>query len=75
MIEKHYLDDSLLQLRKLKTLADKAIGQIDNEHMFAVLDPKANSIAVVIDRCPTTPRTWARSSCSRNATPDPTGNR
>jgi hypothetical protein len=48
MIEQHYVDDCLLQLRKLKTLADKAIGQIEDEHLFAVLDPEANSIAVIM---------------------------
>jgi len=48
MIERHYLDDCLLQLRKLKTLADKAIDQIEHEHLFAVLDPEANSIAVIM---------------------------
>jgi len=48
MIERNYLDDSLLQLRKLKALADKAIGQIEHEQVFAVLDPEANSIAVVM---------------------------
>src|SRR5712691_539673 len=48
MIERHYLEDSLLQLRKLKEQADKAIGQIDDEHLFAVLDPEANSIALIM---------------------------
>src|SRR6266849_3585390 len=48
MIERHYLDDSLLQLRKLKSLADKALEQIDDEHLFAALDPEANSIAVIM---------------------------
>jgi len=48
MIERQYLDDCLLQLQKLKTQADKAISQIANEHVFAVLDPEANSIAVVM---------------------------
>ena len=48
MIEQHYLADSLLQLRKLKNLADKAIGQINDEQLFAVLDPEANSIAVIM---------------------------
>jgi hypothetical protein len=48
MIEQHYLDDCLLQLRKLKTLADKAVAQIETEHIFAVLDPEANSIAVLM---------------------------
>src|SRR5881396_4400587 len=48
MIERHYLEDCLLQLRKLKELADKAIGQIEDGHLFAVLDPEANSIAVIM---------------------------
>jgi len=48
MIEQHYIDDCLLQLRKLKELADKALGQITQEHVFAVLDPEGNSIAVIM---------------------------
>jgi hypothetical protein len=48
MIERHYLEDSLLQLRKLKSQADKAIRQTDDEHLFAALDPEANSIAVIM---------------------------
>ena len=48
MIEQHYLDDTLLQLRKLKTQADRAIAQIDDEHLTAMLDPDANSIAIIM---------------------------
>jgi hypothetical protein len=48
MNEQDYLDDCLLQLRKLKALADKAVGQIEHEQVFAVLDPEANSIAIVM---------------------------
>jgi hypothetical protein len=48
MIEQHYLEDTLLQLRKLKDLADKAIAQIEGEQVFAVLDPEANSIAIIM---------------------------
>ena len=48
MIEQHYLDDTLLQLRKLKAQAEKAIAQIDDGQFFAVLDPEANSIAVIM---------------------------
>jgi uncharacterized protein DUF1572 len=48
MIEQHYLDDSLQQLRKLKTQADKAITQTSDEHFFATLDPEANSIALIM---------------------------
>jgi len=48
MIERQYLEDSVLQLKKLKGLADRAIGQIDAEDIFAVLDPEANSIAIIM---------------------------
>ncbi len=48
MFEQHYLDDSLLQLRKLKAQADKAVAQIADEHLFATLDPESNSIAVLM---------------------------
>ena len=48
MIEQHYLDDCLVQLRKLKTQGDKAIAQIDDEELFAVLDREANSIALIM---------------------------
>jgi hypothetical protein len=48
MIEQHYLHDSLRQLRKLKSLADKAISQINDEQLVAVLDPESNSIAVIM---------------------------
>jgi hypothetical protein len=48
MIEQPYLQDSLLQLKKLKSQADKALAQIDDEHLFASLDPEANSIAVIM---------------------------
>jgi hypothetical protein len=48
MIEQNYLDDCLLQLRKLKSQADKALSQIEREHIFTALDPEANSIAVIM---------------------------
>jgi hypothetical protein len=48
MIEQHYLDDALRQLRKLKTQADQALTQTTDEHLFATLDPEANSIAVIM---------------------------
>ena len=48
MIEQHFIDDAVLQLRKLKALADKALQQIEEDHLFAVLDPEANSIAVIM---------------------------
>ena len=48
MIEQHYLDDCLFQLRKLKAQADKAMAQIDEAQFFALLDPDANSIALIV---------------------------
>ena len=48
MIEQHYLDDSLVQLRKLKAQADKAMTQVDESQFFALLDPDANSIALIV---------------------------
>ncbi|MBI4476944.1 MAG: DUF1572 family protein, partial [Acidobacteria bacterium] len=47
-ISRHYLDDVHLQLRKLKAQADKALAQVSDEHLFATLDPEANSIALVM---------------------------
>jgi hypothetical protein len=48
MIEQHYLDDSLRQLRKLKELGDRALAQVRDEDLFTTLDPESNSIAVLI---------------------------
>src|SRR5580765_8265430 len=48
MIEQHYLDDALRQLRKLKIQADKALAQTTDEHGFATLDPESNSIAIIV---------------------------
>jgi len=48
LIEQHYLDDCLFQLRKLKAQADKAMAQIDDRQFFAAIDPDANSIALIV---------------------------
>ena len=48
MIEQHYLDDALRQLRKLKIQADKALAQTAEAHLFATLDSEANSIALIM---------------------------
>jgi len=48
VIEQHFIDDGLLQLRKLKELADNALAQVKQDDLFAVLDPEANSIAVLM---------------------------
>ncbi len=48
MIEQHLLDDCVFQLRKLKAQADKAMAQVEDPQFFALLDPDANSIALIV---------------------------
>jgi hypothetical protein len=48
MFEQQYLDDSVLQLRKLKALADKALAQLQPGDFFVTLDPEANSVGVIM---------------------------
>ena len=48
MIEQHILDDTLFQLRKLKTQADTAMAQIDDGQFFGLIDEDANSIALIV---------------------------
>ncbi len=48
VFEQHYLEESIFQLRKLKTQAEKAIAQIGDESFVAVLDSEANSIAILM---------------------------
>lgn len=45
---RHYLEDVALQLRKLRGLADRAIDQLPEQGLFAVLDAESNSIAVIV---------------------------
>lgn len=44
---RRYLDDVLVQLRKYKAMAEKAMAQVDDAALFRRLDPEANSIALV----------------------------
>jgi hypothetical protein len=48
VIERHYLDDCLLQLRKLKRQADAALRQVDERQLFDTLDAESNSIAIIM---------------------------
>lgn len=43
-----YLADSLDVFRNYKKLAEKAMAQVTNEQLGAVLDPEMNSIAVIV---------------------------
>jgi hypothetical protein len=47
-IVRHYLEDSILQFRKMKQLAEKAMSQISDEEFFALLDEESNSIALTV---------------------------
>jgi hypothetical protein len=43
-----YLTDALRQLRKLKTLAERALEQVPDAHWFTPLDDESNSIALIV---------------------------
>jgi hypothetical protein len=43
-----YIQDSLSLFRYYKKLADRAMAQITDEHLFFQLDEEANSIAIVV---------------------------
>ncbi|MFN7937248.1 MAG: DUF1572 domain-containing protein [Bryobacteraceae bacterium] len=43
-----YLQDSLTLFRYYKNLAERAMTQVQDEHLFAILDEEANSIAVIV---------------------------
>jgi Protein of unknown function (DUF1572) len=43
-----YLVDSLDLFRFYKKMAEKAMAQVNDEHLFAVLDGEMNSIAIIV---------------------------
>ena len=43
-----YLEDSLDLFRYYKRLADRAMAQVADEHLFAALDGESNSIAIIV---------------------------
>src|SRR5689334_23934140 len=43
-----YLEDSISLFRYYKKLAEGAMAQVSDEHLFAVLDPEMNSIAIIV---------------------------
>lgn len=43
-----YIEDSIVLFRYYKTLAERAIQQVTDEHLYALLDEDANSIAIVM---------------------------
>lgn len=44
----HYLEDSILQFRKMKKLTEKAMQQISDDEFFALLDAESNSVALIV---------------------------
>jgi Protein of unknown function (DUF1572) len=43
-----YLDEAFRSLRGHKRLAEGAMAQIDDEQFFRILDPEANSVAIMV---------------------------
>src|SRR5712692_5520748 len=43
-----YIEDSLTLFRYYKKLAERAMEQVTDEQLFALLDEEANSIAIVV---------------------------
>ena len=43
-----YLEDAINEFRKYKVMAERAMAQIDDETFFALIDPEANSIAILV---------------------------
>ena len=46
--ETAFLGDAVLQFRKYKTLADRALAQVEDADVFRALDAESNSIAIVM---------------------------
>ena len=48
MNSQHYLKDTLLQLRKYKIMAEKAMAQISDDDFFTELSDIDNSLAIIV---------------------------
>jgi hypothetical protein len=48
MFASDYQQDMLLQLRKYRGLAERAMEQISDSDFFAAVDPESNSIAIIV---------------------------
>lgn len=44
----HWLEDTALQFRKYKALAEKALAQVEDADFFRTIDPESNSVALVV---------------------------
>lgn len=45
---KNYHDDALLSFRNYQKMAERALEQVSDKEFFRVIDPEANSIAVIV---------------------------
>jgi hypothetical protein len=45
-IASHYLQESVRLMRAQKSLADRAMAQLNEKELFVTLDSEANSVAV-----------------------------
>ena len=43
-----FLDDALIQFRKYKAMAERAMAQLDDTQFFATLGPEENSVALMV---------------------------
>jgi len=43
-----YIEDSLSLLRQYKSLAERAMAQVNDEQLTRALDPESNSIAIIV---------------------------
>jgi uncharacterized protein DUF1572 len=67
----HYLSDAVDQFHSLKALAERAMAQISDEHLFTVLDEEANSIAVLLKHMAGSMRArWTAFPAVADETPD-----
>ena len=48
MLANHYIQDTLLQLRKYKEMGEKAMAQINNDDFFRELSDVDNSLAIIV---------------------------
>jgi Protein of unknown function (DUF1572) len=47
-IIENYLADSIQSFRNYKNLADKSIAQVSDDEFFRLIDPEANSMAIIV---------------------------
>ncbi|HEX4900657.1 MAG TPA: DUF1572 family protein, partial [Pyrinomonadaceae bacterium] len=47
-IANHYLADAISSFRAYKKLGEKAVAQLSDEEMFAIIDDESNSVAIIM---------------------------